>query len=563
MTNAKINEAILQSMCAEFQSIWVINPINQNMFVHYSNDADSIPFSIEKVQSFNHYETAQLWYLDNCVVETDRERMRWQTTLDNILKETETGKPYYIEYNRISNGRINYNQLCYTRMASETGELGNILLGFRDIDIRKTAEIDALTGLYTRQSFFDKAEHLVSQYPDTQFDVLLSDIVDFKEINELYGSDVGDEVLQWAGSFLATSISETFVAGRYAGDQMVVIAPHEVIQTITSEEAFRSFMEKERNNGLPEVTTKFGVYENVKRTKTILSTCDKAHAALNSIKHRYDCYFAYYDDSIRKNLEMLRRIESAMDHALAQDQFKVYYQPKHDAKTGELVGAEALVRWIHPEYGFMSPADFIPIFERNGFVKEVDSYVWRRTCRNLRRWMDHGIQTVPISVNCSKLTFELPNLLGRMQSAVEEYNLNPRQLHIEITETLMTADMEQLVNKLTSLRMVGYQIELDDFGSGYSSLNVLSALPLDVVKLDMSFMREFGDEKRSKVLVACINLAKQLGYKTISEGVETEEQNNILGILGVDNIQGYYYSRPMPENEFEEYMKKHEKKFSF
>ncbi len=556
MNNERVNEVILQSMCMEFQSIWIIHTQNQTMETYYVNEGECIPQSVETARAMNHYDTARLWYIQNHIVENDRERMTWQTSPENILKATEGNVPYFVEYNRVKEGRVNYNQLYYARLKPEPGEPEAILLGFRDIDIRKKAEIDELTGLYTRQSFFERAEELVRSMPETQFDVMLSDIVDFKEINELYGSDVGDAVLQWAGAFLASGITETFLAGRYAGDQMVVLAPHEMIQHISSPESHKNFLEQERNNGLPEVTIKFGIYENVKRTKTILSTCDKAHAALNSIKHRYDCYFAYYDDTIRKSLENLRRIESCMNQALDEEQFKVYYQPKHNARTGALVGAEALVRWIHPEYGFMSPGDFIPIFERNGFVKEVDSYVWRRTCKNLRRWMDKGIRTVPISVNCSKLTFELPNLLNRMQNAVEMYELNPKQLHIEITETLMTNDAELLVKKLSSLRMVGYQIELDDFGSGYSSLNVLSALPLDVVKLDMSFMKEFGDEKRSKVLVACINLAKELGYKTISEGVETEDQKNTLGILGVDNIQGYYFSKPMPEDEFEEYMRK-------
>lgn len=554
MNIENLNEKIVDCFCKEFQSVWIIDANDLSMCIFKADENASIPDSIETVINFNSYAKARLWYIDNCIVESDRKRLTEQTALENICANIMFGEPYYIEYSRISGNTINYNQLFYAMLDGDKGKVNHFALGFRDIDVRKKAERDDLTGLYTRQVFFQKAEALLKKNKNVQYDLMISDIVDFKEINETYGANVGDDVLRWVGSYLAPSISEEVLVGRYGGDQFVVLARHEFMQLINSDSSSASFIKAEKNNNLPDTVVKFGIYENVEHDKSILSICDKAHIALNSIKHSYSKMYAQYDDKLKRELEVNRKIEGSMHQAIEDEQFKVYYQPKHDALTGKLVGAEALVRWIHPEYGFMSPGDFIPLFEKNGFVVETDYYVWKRTCKNLRRWQSKGIKTVPISVNASKLTFAQPELLRDLQKVVDENNVSPEYLHLEITETMMTDDIDSLVKKMTAVRAIGYQIELDDFGSGYSSLNILSALPLDVVKLDMSFMREFGDPKRAKVLAACIKLAKDLGYKTVSEGVELKEQCELLSILGVDAIQGYYYSKPLPEDEFEEYM---------
>ena len=541
-------------MCSEFQSIWLVDAKDLSMSLFYENEEDSFPGSVANVLSQNSYIEARDWYVNTCVVESDKKRVLESSSVEKVLDNTVDGNVYFIEYNRICRDIINYNQICYARIENDNDELEYILLGFRNIDVRKSIEIDELTGMYTRSAFFRRAEELINSDSETQYDLMISDIVDFKEINETYGPNVGDEILQWLGKYFAQFLSTTTLVGRYGGDQFVMLTTHEALEDITAPKSLQSFEESLNENGLPPVVVKFGIYENIAPDKSVLYVCDMAHTALNSIKHHYEKKIAYYDTNLRVALEKHRKIESSMHQALKDEQFKVYYQPKHDTKTGKLVGAEALVRWIHPEYGFMSPADFIPLFERNGFIVKVDNYVWNRTCFNLGRWKHKGIDTVPISVNASKLTFEQPELLMNLQEAVNKYNISSSSLHIEITETMMTDDIDALIRKLNAIRAIGYRIELDDFGSGYSSINVLSALPLDVVKLDMSFMRQFGNEKRTKVLAACIKLAKELGYKTVSEGVELKEQCDMLNILGADAIQGYYFSKPLPEDEFEEYM---------
>lgn len=554
MTKEQLVEKLFLCLGKEYQSVWLIDAKTGGMEVHIANESQRLPGSIEAVVEMNNYMKAAPWYIDHYVVEQHRNRLRSETRLEVVLDRTAGGESYRVEYGRIGEGKVNYNQLCYDRIYEENGDLAYIFLGFRNIDMRKHVDVDDVTGLYTRTAFFKKAEKLLKRKPNVQFDIVISDIVDFKKINESYGVKTGDKILHWMGGFWAPYITEDFLVGRYGGDQIVIIGPHDLVRNCSSKDGAEKFLKAEAENGFPPIVTKFGIYENVSHTNSVVSSCDKAHVAVNSIKEHYEKVVAYYDEKIKYKQETQRKIEDSMYESLKNGDFKVYYQPKHDAITGKLVGAEALIRWIHPEYGFMSPADFVPLFERNGFVVEIDRYVWKKTCENLRRWADKGINTVPISINASKLTFSQEDLLKHMQIAVTENEISPRQLHIEITETLMTDDVEDLIRKLTAMRAIGYQIELDDFGAGYSSINILSTLPLDVIKLDMSFMKQFGDEKRAKVLAACINLAKELGYKTVSEGVEQQAQMDVLGILGVDIIQGYLFAKPMPTEEFENYM---------
>jgi len=554
MTHEMLNQKVISALCREYESVWLVDSKTLEMSVFGADMVTSIPDSIYTAKKIQNYAAARTWYINNYVVEHDRARVLLQIQPENIRTQLEKKSFYTIEYSRDNMGVVNYNQLVYARVNSDEGELEYIILGFRDIDIRKKAERDDLTGVLTRQVFFEKAENLLKENPQIQYDLMISDIVDFKKINETYGADVGDEILHWVGAQLCEFMSDDVLVGRYGSDQFVVMCGHDFMTELFSEENIERIEQQEHTNGLPHIIIKYGVYECITHDKSILSTCDKAHIALNSIKHHYGKKLATYNDVLRKELETNRKIESNMYKALDEEQFKVYYQPKHDARSGKIIGAEALVRWIHPEYGFMSPADFIPLFEKNGFVVEVDNFVWKKTCENLKKWTDAGIQTVPVSVNASKLTFEQEDLLKKYQKPVMENGISPQKLHLEITETLMTGDTESLIRKLTAIRAMGFQIELDDFGSGYSSINILSTLPLDVVKLDMSFMRKFGDEKRAKVLAACISLAKDLGYKTVSEGVEYKEQCDTLEFLGVDAIQGYYFSKPLPEEDFEKYL---------
>lgn len=554
-------EALVEKVNAiinkEYQSVWLINLENLECEVIFYNNNKAAPNSVSTARQINSYNNIRTWYIESYVEDHLKERLYEQTDLNYILSQLVDEDTLNVEYVRLLDGQRNYNQICYDKIVNSNGAIEYLVMALRNIDIRTKVEIDDLTGVLIRPAFFRKAEELLRRYPDKQFDLVMSDIVDFKKINETYGADIADAILKWHGSYMVTLLKDDVIIGRYGGDQMVMLGPHDYIMQCLASPYKEKFNKAERENELPDITVKYGIYLDVNHNGSIIATCDKAHMALNSIKRHYRNEVAYYNDEIRAQLEKQRRIEDGMHSSLDAGDFKVYYQPKHNARTGELVGAEALIRWMHPEYGFMSPADFIPLFEQNGFIVENDKFVLTRTCENLRRWQDRGVKIVPISINISKLTMQSENLASSIKEALDKYELSPSLLHMEITETLMDDDTGKMVERLDEIRSLGVKVELDDFGSGYSSINVLSELPLDVVKLDMSFMQQFGDRKRSLVLESCIELAKKLGFETVSEGVEERAQQELLGQLGVDIIQGYYYSKPLPESEFEIYLMQH------
>ena len=419
----------------------------------------------------------------------------------------------------------------------------------------QAVEFDELTGLYTRQAFFHHGAYMLRKNPELSYDLLVTDIEDFKMINARYGERTGDQVLRTMARILRRCPDQQTLLGRYGSDQFICLVPHR-------EDYDRNFLSKmfeavAQEGPVSNIEGKVGIYERVDRDLPMSALCDRAVMALATIKHQYGRSWALYDHTLLEQKEKEARIELSMQKALEQDQFKVYYQPKHDAATGRLVGAEALLRWIHPEYGFMSPGDFIPIFEKNGFIVEADSYVLRRTCENLRRWQDLGLHVVPISINESKLDFEQKDFLEKLRSALAACRIPQEFIHLEVTETLFSADFDRLADLLAQCRSEGFKIELDDFGTGYSSLNTLGCLPLDYVKLDMSFMNQLHDPRRARVLETCINLTRMLNLKTVVEGVETAEQLQIMKEMGGDVIQGYFYSRPLPEEEFERYIRTH------
>ena len=543
---------IIECLCKEYQSIWFCNVETKEITVYKTDSSDGITEMLLSQEESIKYDWAMKAYIEKFTLEDQREKLIEDTTIDKVVSELKKSGNYIVEYQRLVDNKINYNQMFFGIIDPEEESFTHFLMGFRDYDYKRKAEVDELTGIYNRKGFFWHAEKTLRENPDKTYDLILSDYVNFKDYNEKYGTKMGDALLAGAGRYLSYLSNEGAVVGRYGGDQFVVLLESSQYDSFIARTATISPVNAD---GLPDAEVKFGICKGVDRDKSIVLYCDRAHIAVNTIKHVYGQKIAEFDEGIRDMVEKQRAIEADMQKAIDEKQFKVYYQPKHDTVTGKLVGAEALVRWIHPEYGFMSPADFIPVFERNGFIVKLDNYVFERTCENIRRWINEGKTVVPISINASKLTIESQGIVFFVNKAMRKYNIPGNYLHLEITESLMGDDTELLIRRLEPLKEKGILIELDDFGSGYSSINMLSSLPLDVIKLDMSFMRQFGDYKRAKVLEACVNLAKNLGYKTVSEGVETSEQLEALKTLGVDIIQGFYYSKPLPEGEFEEYAK--------
>ena len=424
------------------------------------------------------------------------------------------------------------------------------------IRLRETAaminmiQYDRLTGLYSKQYFYQQAGEVLLRNPDQQYDIICSDIENFKLINDVFGVKAGDSLLRGIGNAYAERLKGIGICGRLNSDQFVCLLKHRDDYTDDMFIEASGLM-----NGLLDIhniVMKWGIYNVEDRSVSIEQICDRALLAARSIKGQYGKYFAIYDDTLRNQLLREQAITDSMESALSQNQFLVYLQPKYRIKDEALVGAEALVRWNHPVWGFLSPAEFIPLFEKNGFITRLDRFVWEKACAVLHDWDERGYYPISVSVNVSRADIYNEDLADTLVKIIEKYDLDPSRLHLEITESAYTENPKQIIDTVTTLRELGFVIEMDDFGSGYSSLNMLNDMPIDILKLDMKFIRsEMAKPKSQGILQFIINLASWMNLSVVAEGVETKAQLLRLTEIGCDYVQGYYFAKPMPCQEFE------------
>ena len=413
-------------------------------------------------------------------------------------------------------------------------------------------EFDKLTGLYSREFFYKNVRGLFERYPDEDFDMICSDIENFKLINDKYGTKKGDEVLKELAYAYSKCDEGINLAGRIGSDKFgFVISSNHGFSLEKFEKGLSSFVE---NAVVPNIVLKFGVYRNVDKTLEISNIYDRARLALERIKGKYGKGISVYDNSIREAILMEQNILDDMEKAVENKEFIVYLQPIEDIVSGNIIGAEALVRWKHPKFGMLSPGIFIPLFEKNGFISKLDYYVWEETCKLISEWKEGGYGLVPVSVNISRNDFYEDDLATKLLFMTNKYNVDHKYLHVEVTESLYVEDPEEIIKKVQQIRNLGFKIEMDDFGKGYSSLNMIGEMPIDVLKIDISFIQNFTDEKKT-IMGFIVALSRWLDLETIVEGVETEEQKETVRRMGCDSIQGYYCSRPLPRKEFEEYIK--------
>lgn len=415
-------------------------------------------------------------------------------------------------------------------------------------------EKDSLTGLYSKEFFYEYARRTMEANPELRFDLICSDIENFKMINDRQGRRKGDEILKYLAGASLKLLGPHDVHGRIGADVFVYLMEH--MAAPKGEALADKLNALAASIPASNVVVNFGICENVDHNIPIQDLCDRARMAVDNIRGRYGVNVIIYKDSFREKRIREQMILDGMEQALAERQFVVYYQPKHDLKKNCTGGAEALVRWIHPEYGFMNPGEFISLFERNGFIAKLDYYVWEEVCRSLKEWGERGIFNVPISINVSRVDFEDPNLDEVIERLADRYGVDHALIHPEVTESAYANNPKQILDTVDKLRKRGFKLELDDFGSGYSSLDVLDEMPFDVLKLDMRLIRKMASSSRTSVLTFVFNIANWLKVDTVAEGVETVEQ--VSNLMGMDctYAQGYYFARPMPKVQFEEYILK-------
>ena len=427
---------------------------------------------------------------------------------------------------------------------------------YEDRDIIQSTERDTLTGLYNREYFYRYAEQFDQFHKELEMDAILVDVNHFHMLNERYGRAYGDAILRKIGEQVREMVKDSGgIVCRRGADTFMVYCPHREDYQQIMEKASVFLLDDEGTEN--RVRLRMGVYSNVDKTIDIERRFDRAKMAADTVKGTFTRTIGWYDDSLHEKELFAEQLIEDFPVAIADNQFRVYYQPKFDVRpdTPLLASAEALVRWIHPKQGMISPGVFIPLFEENGLIRKLDTFVWRETARQIRAWKDALGYSVPVSVNVSRVDLYDPNLPDTLLSILEEQSLTVKDLLLEVTESAYTQDSQQIIETVNTLRSLGFQIEMDDFGTGYSSLNMISTLPIDALKLDMHFIRNaFAIGGNTHMLEVIIGISDYLSVPVIAEGVETEEQLHALKLLGCDIVQGYFFSKPVPASDFEAFI---------
>lgn len=423
-------------------------------------------------------------------------------------------------------------------------------------ELRYQARYDELTGIYNRHTFYTETANLIHENPDKNYAIIHWDIARFKIINDLFGTAEGDKLLRYISHILYTLIDIDGTFGRFDADIFAMCIED---KDNSVEDIMNAINERLKDYPIDfEIVPCFGIYKVDRESgMTVSAMCDRANLAHRTVKGNYMNRYAVYNDKLRTDLVKEHEVTAEMNTALEEEQFEVYLQPKYNLTNETVVGAEALVRWQHPTKGMISPGVFIPIFERNGFIMKLDEYIWEHTCMILKRWKDEGKPVLPVSINISRIDLYNPHLCDIIIGLVNKYNIPPRYLELEITESAYTENLNQLMPIMKRLQDYGFIILMDDFGAGYSSLNMLKDVPVDVLKIDMNFLRGDAEQGRGGIILnSVVRMAKWLSLPVIAEGVETNTQVNFLRSIGCNDAQGFYYSRPVPVLEFEMLVKK-------
>lgn len=500
------------------------------------------------------YEGYRSYSSHRAVVESERERFKKCVELSTIKEGLCKDKQYFFTIHETDKtGEVRLKRYSYIYI----DERVDIIVGARE-DITEFSEKDVLTGGYNRRGFIRITERLLNEVPDrTKYAVLFFNVKNFKAVNELFGVESGDVVLQNIFRTLTHSKLSPVITARVESDHFVCLVEN---KNLDFEELTSVCDNKFVKDGkCMNLIIRCGIFYVEEKPMKISGVIDRAKLAKRYITDEYVQPYMVYDHSMQVAYIDKAKLAGELQEGIAKEQFKVYYQPVIDTKTGKIASAEALIRWIHPDKGFISPALFIPALEENGHILELDFYVLKKVWQFINDRCENNKFVVPISVNLSWMDFYDEIMMEKILKEMDRFRENGREhmARFEITETSYAAIRENRSGILESLRIKNAKILLDDFGSGFSSFGMLQDYDFDILKIDMSFIRKIGENPKTKSIVhSIIGMAHEIGIKTVAEGVETEEQVSFLRQSGCDYIQGYYYSKPLPEEEFVEFLEK-------
>ena len=500
------------------------------------------------------YEGYRSYSSHRAVVESERERFKKCVELSTIKEGLCKDKQYFFTIHETDKtGEVRLKRYSYIYI----DERVDIIVGARE-DITEFSEKGVLTGGYNRRGFIRITERLLNEVPDrTKYAVLFFNVKNFKAVNELFGVESGDVVLQNIFRTLTHSKLSPVITARVESDHFVCLVEN---KNLDFEELTSVCDNKFVKDGkCMNLIIRCGIFYVEEKPMKISGVIDRAKLAKRYITDEYVQPYMVYDHSMQVAYIDKAKLAGELQEGIAKEQFKVYYQPVIDTKTGKIASAEALIRWIHPDKGFISPALFIPALEENGHISELDFYVLKKVWQFINDRCENNKFVVPISVNLSWMDFYDEIMMEKILKEMDRFRENGREhmARFEITETSYAAIRENRSGILESLRIKNAKILLDDFGSGFSSFGMLQDYDFDILKIDMSFIRKIGENPKTKSIVhSIIGMAHEIGIKTVAEGVETEEQVSFLRQSGCDYIQGYYYSKPLPEEEFVEFLEK-------
>ncbi|MDX5649043.1 EAL domain-containing protein [Clostridioides difficile] len=427
--------------------------------------------------------------------------------------------------------------------------------------LKKLAYYDSLSGIKNKEKFRKDSMYILKNYYQDNFYLVQLDVNKFKYINEMFGYAEGNKILIHISQVLNNNTNKYEICARMDNDHFILL-----IACSTEDELLNrlSKINKEicnlstTNSSKYKIVMSSGIYKITKKDdiKKIDLLIDRANIAAKSKKEKYEHSYSFFNEDTRNRLYKEKRLEDNMNKALEKGEFIVYYQPKYSLDdVNKIEGAEALIRWNSLEFGFISPIDFVPLFEKNGFIVNIDMFVFEEVCKTLNKWINKGYTPVPISVNMSRVHLYRDNFIENITDLISKYNISPEFIELELTESVVFDNLNILIDIMKKIKEIGFLISMDDFGSGYSSLNLLKDLSFDILKLDRGFLIETTDTKRGKIIISkIVEMAKAIDIKVICEGVETYEQVEFLKEIGCDKVQGYLFAKPMVLDEFEKHL---------
>lgn len=420
----------------------------------------------------------------------------------------------------------------------------------KQLVVEKSSQyLDNLTGIYNRDGFTLEANEVLSS-SDGNYAIIYFDVLRLKAINDLFNIEEGNKLLIYIADIMKSLCKLDDVLARVNADKFVLL----MNTKYNIEQRIDDFLELLHKYTLPfEIICNFGIYEIEDKTISLDACIDRAIIAQSKVKGNYVKLYQFYDESMREELLSEQEIGGMISSALKNNQFVVYYQPQYNHSKGLAVGAEGLVRWLHPKKGILYPNTFIPILEKNGYITKLDMYVFEKVCKFLRNCIKEDIQIIPVSTNFSRYDIFQKGFVKQLETIRKKYDVPAKYLRIEITESVVAGGSQYTNEIVGQLHKYGYIVEIDDFGSGYSSLNVLKDIDFDIMKLDMRFLvNETKNNRGGTILSSVVRMAQWLDMPVIAEGVETIEQADFLSSIGCDYIQGYLYSKPICEDEFKQ-----------